>query len=46
MMQLRAAADGEQQCALGHHAWVPWLELYMKYVTWCVRCGHKEEYQL
>ncbi len=53
MAALQAHADGVQLCALGHHAWMPWLAITVPetsivtyYVTFCVRCRHHEQYDL
>jgi len=46
-MRLQAAMEGQQLCALGHHAWLPWLQITdnsgaTAYVTRCVRCRVEE----
>ena len=39
---VQEATDGTQLCALGYHAWVPWLQREQHWVTWCIRCQHQE----
>lgn len=42
-------AESRKACAMGFHAWVPWLELPTgAFRTWCCRpgCSHTEEYLL
>jgi hypothetical protein len=52
LLTVQGAANGTQLCALGHHAWVPWLLISsgdgvpIFYVTYCVRCRHHEQYDL
>ena len=37
-------------CAEGVHVWMPWLglpeEAPTRYVTYCIRCRHHEQYDL
>jgi hypothetical protein len=42
VIAVQGAADGAQLCALGYHAWVPWLQREQHWVTWCTRCRHQE----
>lgn len=56
VMAVAAAWQGAELCALGYHAWTPWLQLpngsYVtfcsrcSYVTFCSRCKHDEGYDL
>lgn len=39
---VQEATDAAQLCALGYHAWVPWLQRDQQWVTWCTRCRHQE----
>lgn len=42
---IQQAATSPQLCALGYHAWVPWLAKNDgSFVTWCARegCDHME----
>jgi hypothetical protein len=51
---LAEAVEARRLCALGHHAWVPWLAVHYppdvrggavkSYETWCARegCDHHE----
>lgn len=43
---IQQAQSGAQLCALGHHAWVPWLDTGASWHTWCARegCDHKEQW--
>lgn len=55
-MQVQAASEGAQLCALGFHAWVPWLTIraeaedprsrVLRYETFCTRCKHPEQFDV
>jgi hypothetical protein len=47
MDAITTAVEADRLCALGYHAWVPWLRLENRsYMTWCARqgCDHKEQF--
>ena len=44
LIAVQGATDGTQLCALGYHAWVPWLQVDQQWVTWCSRCHHRAIY--
>ncbi len=44
MVAMQGSMDGAQLCALGYHAWMPWLKVDQQWVTWCSRCRHREIY--
>lgn len=40
LIELQARCEATASCLLGHHAWMPWLELPGgTFVTWCCRTG-------
>lgn len=46
LTQLHTLCEAARLCALGHHAWVPWLELPNgSFITWCCRDGCEAEEQ-
>jgi hypothetical protein len=56
LMEIQASAHGAQLCALGFHAWVPWLTIrhpddgpsgrVLRYETFCTRCKHPEQFDV
>ena len=42
MAALQCATDGAQLCALGYHAWLPWLQVGRQWETSCTRCHRRE----
>lgn len=46
--EMQRATDGAELCALGFHAWLPWLANPngMSWYTYCVRCRHQEQFDL
>lgn len=48
-LALAATSEGARLCALGYHAWTPWVQLpNTSFVTICARvgCNHEEQYDL
>jgi hypothetical protein len=51
-MQVQVFTQGAEWCALGYHAWMPWLPItaddgrVLRYETYCVRCRHPEQFDL
>lgn len=55
-MQVQAAMEGAQLCALGFHAWMPWLPIragdglptdrLLRYETFCSRCRTPEQFDV
>lgn len=46
---LAVAVEAANLCAMGYHAWVPWLQLpNSSFTTWCARegCAACEQYDL
>lgn len=55
--ELISSLPSGDECAKGHHAWVPWLAVYVGgmeanginfYTTWCCRdgCNHTEQWDV